>query len=271
MADRCLACHSEVATQLAGKTGVHGRMLGGLAAPTCRGCHTEHKGASGALTVLDATRFPHDLTGYSLRGHWRTAQGTEFTCQQCHGSDLAHFDQAVCASCHEQMNPAFMARHEKAFGKTCLLCHNGKGADGTNFDHNKLAFKLTGKHKTVACKQCHTDASSLKDPQKAPRECIACHAKDDNHQGSFGAQCGQCHSTDSWGGAKFDHKVFPVSHGARGQTTPCTTCHPNSTNSYSCYGCHEHTPANTQREHPKLTPAQLADCIKCHKGGRGGG
>jgi hypothetical protein len=269
MTDKCLGCHEDIAAQMKSGTTVHGRLVGKLSSPTCHGCHTEHGGSQGSLTVIDAQRFPHDLTGYSLRGHEHKSDLSSFACTDCHPKDLGQFDQAVCADCHAKDDPKFMSEHEASFGKSCLLCHDGSSSDGKNFDHNKLAFKLTGKHSEVPCGSCHSNAVSLKNPNKTPRDCYACHAKDDEHGGSFGQQCDQCHSTSTWKNAKFDHKVFPVNHKSK-SPIPCKTCHPNGTKTYTCYGCHEHTPANTQAEHRKLTPAQLADCIRCHKGGKGG-
>jgi len=272
MSDRCLACHSEVVAELNGRTGLHSRLLGGLSTVTCKGCHTEHLGATGALTVRDPATFPHYLTAFSLRGHERSAELTAMTCEDCHPKDLTAFDVSTCSDCHFRLDSGFMVRHVASFGKKCLLCHNGKGRDAANFDHNTLPFKLTGKHAGVSCEKCHA-TGSLTTAASTTRQCVGCHAKDDKHRGSFGKQCDQCHNTSGWGGATFEHSVFPVDHGGRGQQSACTTCHPNGVGTYTCYGCHEHTPAGTQAQHRNQTPAQLADCIACHRGGRseGGG
>jgi Class III cytochrome C family len=269
----CLSCHADVDSQIQGHSGLHSGIVGKAVSPTCRGCHTEHHGPSGVLTVLDEATFPHDLTGYSLSRHTFQSNGARFTCVDCHGKDIAHFDQTVCADCHARMDSAFMAQHEKAFGKTCLACHNGSGKDGANFDHNQLPFKLTGKHAKVACDRCHTGVgASAKGPQFTPQECYSCHAKDDKHKGTFGTQCGQCHSTDGWGNAKFDHNIFPVNHGRRGgQQASCQTCHPTTLSEYTCYGCHEHTPAKVLAEHEGRAASTLTNCIRCHAGGRGEG
>lgn len=272
MADRCLACHAEVAAEVSGRTGLHGRLMGSFSAPTCKGCHTEHRGAKAALTVRDPATFPHDLTRFSLRGHMRGEGIGRITCEQCHPKDLTQFDQATCSECHARLNANFMARHQAEFGPKCLLCHNGKGGDGANFDHNTLPFKLTGKHVGLKCERCHA-TGTLQAASGTPRSCVACHAKDDKHKGAFGQQCDQCHATSGWAGARFDHSIFPVDHGRRGAPSTCQTCHPNGVTSYSCYGCHEHTPAGVQAQHRRMNPAQLADCIACHKGGQseGGG
>ncbi len=268
MADKCLACHTDVKTQMAGKQGIHGKMVP-AASPTCHGCHPEHHGAKGALTSLNEATFPHQLTGYSLNDHRRTSQGKPFTCADCHPNGIMKFDPAVCADCHAKMDANFMTQHEATFGKDCLPCHNGSG--GAKVDHSKFAFKLTGKHAGLPCSDCHSGAKSLADYQKAPQDCYSCHAKDDHHNGSFGTQCGQCHTTSNWSDATFDHSVFPVNHGSDQQQASCQTCHPNGTSTYTCFGCHAHTQANVVSQHEGRSLAQLTDCIKCHAGGKSGG
>lgn len=188
MADRCVACHGDVATQMQTHSGLHASMNGGVFR-TCSSCHSEHGGPNGSLYA--------------------------------------------------------------------------------NFDHSTAVFKLTGKHAGVSCTRCHRDLGSVQGLQGTPRDCFACHAKDDHHNGSFGRQCGQCHTPNGWTGATFDHTIFPVNHGGNAQAA-CTTCHPNGTGTYTCYGCHEHTPANVASEHRGQNIPNIADCIRCHAGGRGG-
>ena len=269
MADRCLDCHTEVGAQIKAKSGLHGRLLGKLSSSTCRGCHTDHNGRHGALTATDGAGFPHDLTGFSLQGHQRTANGAKFTCADCHTKDLTQFDQATCADCHAAIDATFMSEHEAAFGKKCLLCHDGSDR-GASVDHSKFAFKLTGKHAGVACEKCHGNAKSLQDFQKTPQDCYACHAKDDKHQGAYGKQCGQCHTPDGWSNATFDHTKFPLDHGSSEQKATCTTCHPTNVSTYTCYGCHRHTTASVRSGHEGRNVAELADCIRCHPDGRAG-
>jgi len=266
MADACLACHKGVGDQIKAQKGVHGGLAGMRSSPTCRGCHPEHNGADGALTVIDPTTFPHDLTGYSLRGHSRTAKGARFTCADCHPKDLMSFDQAICADCHAGIDAGFMKQHEATYGKDCLPCHDGSGRP--TVDHSKFPFKLTGKHAKVACDKCHPSARSLQDFQKAPQDCYSCHAKDDEHQGSFGPRCEQCHTTENWTDATFDHAVFPVDHGSDEHKATCETCHPADVKSYTCYGCHAHSEGNVRDQHEGQSLAELADCIRCHPGGR---
>jgi hypothetical protein len=269
MADRCVACHTDVGAELQARSGLHGTLAWGTSSPTCRGCHPEHNGPIGALDNLGPT-FPHDLTRYSLRGHRRTAKGAALACTDCHPKGVATFDQATCTSCHTALDSAFMTRHEASFGRQCRTCHDGSDRFGADFDHNKLPFKLSGKHAAVACQRCHANAASAGALRSTPQDCNGCHAKDDQHKGAFGLQCGQCHTPASWANATFDHTIFPVNHGSEAQVATCKTCHPNDVSTYTCYGCHEHTPARVQADHEGQAIAGLADCIRCHAGGRKG-
>ena len=61
------------------------------------------------------------------------------------------------------------------------------------FDHNKTNFPLTGKHTKVACEDCHS-----KTLENTPKECIACHKKDDVHRGRR-PDCADCHTPNNWG------------------------------------------------------------------------
>jgi cytochrome c peroxidase len=54
----------------------------------------------------------------------------------------------------------------------------------------------------------------------------------------------------------------------------------NDYSRYTCYGCHEHTPANVRSEHEEEGIRNFDNCVKCHRnatdepkegGGEGGG
>ena len=60
--------------------------------------------------------------------------------------------QASCSNCHKDNHN----RQFEANGVTdCLRCHNASLWKISNFDHNKTAFKLDGKHQNVPCQKCH--------------------------------------------------------------------------------------------------------------------
>ena len=265
MAGRCLGCHQDVQQEISSGTGLHGGLVAhGWSGTSCGGCHPEHRGATGALTVLDKS-FPHDMVGFSLRAH-----SGEVGCQDCHPGDLKTFDTKTCAACHEQMDQAFMTQHTATFGQECVPCHDGVDRYGQNFDHNKLAFPLTGGHAGVECGACHTDMTSVEALQNTPQDCYSCHAKDDAHAGKYGTDCGSCHTPNGWSEVTFDHSVFPLDHGSQEQVATCKTCHPDTVKTYTCLGCHAHTAANVVAQHEGAPLDQLQDCIRCHPGGRRG-
>jgi len=268
MADRCLACHKGIAGQIDAGKGLHGHLAGTRSSPICRGCHPEHHGPHGALTNLDVATFPHDATGFSLRSHRRTDGGAKSTCAGCHPGGYETFDQAVCTDCHAKIDAQFMSRHRAAYGEDCLACHDGTGRDGAGFDHSKTSFPLTGKHAKVACPDCHASAQSRSDLQQTPHDCYSCHAKDDKHDGAYGRQCEDCHKTSAWDDVTFEHSVFPLDHGSEERKATCQTCHPSGTDTYTCYGCHEHTTSNVLAQHEGRSLTELQDCVRCHPGGR---
>ncbi|MGQ9768653.1 MAG: hypothetical protein ACUVSS_15535 [Anaerolineae bacterium] len=45
---------------------------------------------------------------------------------------------------------------------------------------------------------------------------------------------------------------------------------PRPLKAYTCYGCHEHTPAKIESEHLEEGIWNFADCVKCHPTGREG-
>mgnify|MGYP003381731295 CR=1 FL=1 len=56
----------------------------------------------------------------------------------------------------------------------------------------------------------------------------------------------------------------------------CVTCHTTPDfKRYTCYGCHEHTPANIRSEHEEEGIRNFENCVECHRSaddeGGGGG
>jgi hypothetical protein len=41
----------------------------------------------------------------------------------------------------------------------------------------------------------------------------------------------------------------------------------NDYKKYTCYGCHEHTPANIRREHVEEGIRNFDNCVECHRSG----
>ena len=194
---------------------------------TCAGCHGKddrHKGTLGANcadchaeTAWKATagRFSHDNTRFALRNaHARPT----LKCEACHkGPDAFRNTALECVACHRKDD-----QHEGQQGDRCGQCHDDRGWKVQRFDHGLTRFPLLGKHAAVACAKCHTGAR-FKDARIA---CVACHAQDDQHRKSLGAECGQCHNARAWSDWSFDHDTrtrFPLDGAHRAKA--CALCH----------------------------------------------
>lgn len=241
MADRCVTCHADVATQLNDPTSLHGSQYQKNPNLTCRICHPDHRGASASLTDMSKVNISHDMFGYSLNAHPQQVDGTLFACKTCHVTGYTTFDQMICAGCHQQINADFMPSHLEAYGQNCLACHDGIDTYGHDFNHDIVAFQLVGKHDQLDCGECHAGARNIADLKATPQDCNSCHAKDDAHRGEFGTGCVDCHTPNGWLPASFDHSLtqFPLT-GAHTQIN-CTQCHTTqafTALSTACSSCH---------------------------------
>ncbi|HLW24330.1 MAG TPA: hypothetical protein VKT22_08230 [Steroidobacteraceae bacterium] len=184
----CHVCHTAPAsTQKLPKdcAGCHrsedphgGKLKGG-----CESCH----GESHWRTDI---RFDHDLTSYPLLGLHRLA-----SCAQCHQTLAFNGAPDTCIGCHAHEDV-----HKGALGRKCESCHSVNGWSLWVFDHAKQAhFALLGAHAKLKCADCHVEPPET---VKLSQSCVSCHRKDDRHLGQYGPQCGRCHSSISWKGAR---------------------------------------------------------------------
>jgi hypothetical protein len=102
--------------------------------------------------------------------------------------------------------------------------------------------------------------------------CSTCHIAPANalHK-ALSVGCDKCHQTEAWKPASFDHnKYFPLD---QDHNPTCVTCHAgNNYQQYTCYGCHEHTPATMQAKHREEgIGADLEHCVRCHRTASGEG
>ncbi len=228
----------------------------------CASCHTKNDPHSGALgnqcaachntSVWKPSTFNHVNSIFPLTGKHINA-----TCSKCHTDLKFKGTPTLCYSCHAQND-----RHGGKYGTNCSACHSTTAWKPATFNHNLSAFPLTGKHVNTTCTKCHINNVFA----GTPKDCYSCHAKNDHHGGKYGTSCATCHTTTAWEPATFSH-TFPLDHGENG-TVACTTCHPSNTNSYTCYGCHEHTASNIASEHKNISNYQ--NCVQCHANGGGG-
>ena len=267
MADRCMACHTQISAELASSESLHGIFLqaqtpvvgfqfrinsdGSLlgvsssgSALKCNACHPDHRGANASLIQMDPTDFSHDNLNFSLKAHQQKSDGSSFACADCHAGKYTNpFDVATCVNCHYNMQADFTQKHALEFDLNCLNCHDGLESYGAKFDHNLFPFTLTGKHVQAACADCHKNArTTIADLRTTPQDCYACHQADDNHQGLFGTNCAVCHSLEGWKPAKIDHNfaTFPLE--GKHTEVACEKCHANNVfagTPKDCFSCHQ--------------------------------
>jgi hypothetical protein len=259
MTDRCLGCHQGIKTEIQNPDTLHGALIVDPVKANCRECHTEHHGPLGVLTRLDMENFPHDATGFSLKGHSLQTGDPAITCTDCHAEKTNRFLSNTCTDCHARIDANFQASHTKTFGGECLSCHDGLDSFGKSFTHANTSFPLFGKHDVLECQSCHAGMSTMKTVKETPQDCFACHQKDDAHKGQYGTQCASCHSPEGWLPASFDHSKssFPLK-GAH-SSVECSACHSNQVykgTSQECFACH--------RQDDKHSGQMGTDCALCH-------
>jgi hypothetical protein len=292
MGDRCLACHTQVADELAVVSGFH---FGYASARNCRTCHTEHQGPAAALTLQEIVNYPHDRTGFTLLAHPPTSSGGAFRCMDCHPIRLRQFSTASCRGCHQLLDPDYTSQHLSDFGSGCLECHDGVDRYGIHFSHQQLALPLEGEHADLRCASCHPGARTVAALRQAPTRCFACHASDDIHSGRLGQACDDCHTPQTWQDAALDHAItgFPLLGSHAG--ADCLGCHVDRQWSgipRTCAGCHSeqdphrgqfvqdcdacHAPTrwseirfdHQQSDYPLVGAHRSAECADCHAEGR---
>lgn len=213
------------------------------------------------LAVLAALSlvYPHLMVGPGklIPGHKQLEQD----CFACH----AGFRGAVaerCASCHK---PADIGRlsttgapivkpltgamktpfHQKLISQDCMACHSDHAGVRRYPAHGSFKHAMLQKEARELCQGCHV----------APRDAL---------HGKISGNCIQCHSQEKWTPATFDHEKFFALD--RDHNVKCVTCHlQNDYSRYTCYGCHEHTPANIRREHIEEGIRDFDNCVDCHR------
>jgi hypothetical protein len=236
----------------------------------CASCHTKddaHNGTLGnqcgtchAPTGWTPAVFDHNSVSFKLTAHKTKSDGSAFACKDCHVNGYsAPFDQNTCGNCHLQINQVFSTEHFLTFGTNCMACHDGLDSRGSNFDHDKVAFHLNGKHILAKCSACHANARSLADLKATPQDCFSCHAKDDNHNGQLGTNCAACHLPNGWKPATVDHSQFAFHLDGKHAAVACENCHKNGVfkgTPMDCASCHTKDDAHAG----KLG----TNCAACH-------
>ena len=255
--ERCIACHTLAdigrdTVKFTERTLFHKA----LAAMECVACHGEHQGRNADLTP---DGFTHALLSPSNAAE----------CVACHAKptdDLHTHLPNACASCHgiEHWKPARDFDHAMLSSERrndCVSCHQKP----TDAIHKRTMANCTSCHTTDGWKPAQFDHTTLTVTEQ--NACAGCHQApaDAFHQGTKD-NCASCHGTNAWSPSKFDHAAYfrlDGDHNAK-----CATCHQaNDYTTYTCYGCHEHSPGNIIGEHQEEGITNIADCVRCHRSG----
>jgi hypothetical protein len=183
-------------------------------------------------------------------------------CDDCHRGKP--YDQATtgCADCHHaNFDSTSVAHRGLGASVNCAACHSTVAWSPATFSHDSVGFLLTGRHTQVSCAACHLDGVW----PGQPTDCRSCHwtrRQDDPWLLALGEACGDCHTTEGWAGAPFDHlgrTGFALV--GRHADVACVDCHPGhdaSTTPTGCGACH--AAAGQAAGHP----AFATDCETCH-------
>ena len=226
---------------------------------TCQNCH--------GATAWQPASFDHNSTGFQLNGAHRSV-----ACTSCHRNGYAG-TPSDCLSCHQSDYSGATNPSHTGFPTTCQSCHSVTAWQPASFDHNATGFQLTGAHRSLACTTCHRNGYA-----GTPSDCFACHQSDyngtrnPNHSSAgFGTSCADCHGTNGWTPATFDHESsFPIASGRH--QFPCSSCHvaAGNYNVFECVLCHEHSQGETNGDHRGVGGYvyESRACYQCHPRGR---
>ncbi|MBL8140325.1 MAG: class III cytochrome C family protein, partial [Acidobacteria bacterium] len=191
----------------------------------------------GTLTTL---AFPyHAVTPGALSaGHERLAND----CLACH-TPLRGPIRDKCQSCHQLERIGVLHTDGRprvpAMPRTSLV-HKALGDAGTQ------CYSCHGEHSGASRATAGMRFTHAVLPATLRGDCLTCHAGErpnDALHANREATCSACHGAEAWKPATIDHDRyfrFDTHH-----PSTCATCHqvPSDYKRYTCYGCHEHTPA----------------------------
>ena len=198
----------------------------------------------------------------------------EHNCAACHTS-VRGVAASSCVACHAN-EQELLQRQPTAFHadvQSCTECHvehHGVDHRPTLMDHAalaKLGLRQIDRQSTTnpsAAEARQRLASWVQGrsaglppghpevkPLEATLNCATCHGNQDHHQGLFGANCVQCHTTTGWTIPEFKHPA------------------PTST---SCAQCHQAPPSHYMEHFTMISMkvagkehAQVSQCFLCHQ------
>jgi len=220
----------------------HGQVIPDSDIHSCRRCHTDQGLTAGCLAC-------------------HTEIAGQLDAKQGYHSFLAESGTRACAPCHPE-------HHGTEFPLVSVL--SWPGGDPNAFDHPHCDYRLSGRHDSLACMECHQDKlgrtfslAQFPDHRRThtflglTQNCLACHV--DVHAWPSEKACLECH----------DQTVFSPSSGFRhDKVFVLEGVHAGT----DCAGCHAVPTADSkERSAAKETAGSLAfhkttgkTCQQCH-------
>ena len=154
-------------------------------------------------------------------------------CQGCHPSQKYKPTPTQCQECH-----ADPEAHKGELGIRCQGCHEPATWKKIHTGHDIFPVRFGGAHDRLFCKECHPSGRVL---QGLAQLCIGCHQRDDVHHNSLGPRCSDCHTQQTFTGARFYHDRVGCTLTGVHRVLPCSDCHKGGNYagvSPACISCH---------------------------------
>ncbi len=191
--------------------------------------------------------------------------GTE--CESCHTPSQG-IKAASCITCHAP-DAAILAKQSTAFHATvqdcsgCHIEHQGVEARPIRIDHSVLtkvgvraahAGAIPGQPASDGLTAVRHFLAGVTDAGPATAaatlDCASCHSFRDKHQALFGAQCADCHLTETW-------KISGYLHPSP-QSQDCNQCHKAPPSHYMMHFAMMDQGITGQKT------AKVEQCFMCH-------
>ncbi|MBS4028920.1 MAG: cytochrome C [Ignavibacteriales bacterium] len=195
------------------------------------------------MTLLFCASVYSQISPGELTNAHKKLEGMS-NCTKCHvlGDKV---ENSKCLDCHSEIKNLLAASkgyHSllEVKKKDCATCHSEHHGrefqivrfDEKKFDHAKTGFKLTGKHLTTECKNCHQGKNIIDAELKKRKatylglqqQCVTCH--EDFYRKTLRENCSSCHNTTAFRPAlMFEHEKAKFKLVGAHTKVTCEKCH----------------------------------------------
>jgi hypothetical protein len=214
----------------------------------CQRCHSD--------ASWKELRFDHNKS-WPLDGKHQQTK-----CSTCHLSAPLYKPPApkdcAAAGCHEKQDV-----HKGDFGPRCERCHNAIDWMQMHTGHaDAVPEPFGGVHNRLPCVTCHSGGRVQRGNATM---CISCHQHDDIHHNSFGPRCSECHTQQSFSGARFSHDTVGCTLRGIHRVLPCVDCHKGGNYlglSPTCVSCHRDDALRAPQN--RIVHISTMECTGCH-------